>query len=206
MVVVIDYGLGNVRSVVKILEYLGSDVVLTNDVDIINRADRIILPGVGAFAPAMALLNRLSLVTTLFEAVMIKKKPLLAICIGMQLLANRSCEDGVHNGLGWVQGDVRQLNLKDELTVPKFGWFSTKTITIHPLTDNLPTGAFFYFAHSYHFVPADKTRIAMTMNYERTYVAAISHENIFATQFHPEKSQEVGIKFFENFVQWNPGL
>lgn len=203
MIAVIDYGTGNVRSVVKMMEHIGCKVELTNDVKKIKKASRIVMPGVGAFKPAMDQLSQFDLINVLQEEVITNKKPFLGICLGMQLLSDRSSENGMNNGLGWISGDVRLLNPTKTVKVPQFGWFSTRISELHPVTINLPSHPFFYFAHSYHFVPKNKKHISMTMNYGESYVAAIAHENIFATQFHPEKSQDVGIKFFENFINWN---
>lgn len=198
MIVVVDYGMGNLHSVAKALERVTDDeIVVSSDTKKLDRATRIVLPGVGAFGQGISNLKSLGLITALEKNVLEKKKPFLGICLGMQLLAETSTEKGLHKGLGWVKGEVTlfETNLK----VPHVGWND-----IEPCKGML-SGCYlgdrtFYFVHSYHFVTSDN--VAATCGYGAGFVAAIEKGNIFATQFHPEKSQKNGQRLLKQWVEW----
>ncbi len=211
--VVVDYGSGNLRSVAKACERAVAEagsslsVVVTSDAEIVAQADRIILPGVGAFADCKRGLMALpGMVEVLEKAALIEKKPFLGICVGMQLLASRGLEHGEHQGLDWIEGEVRRLDPSDSsLKVPHMGWneliFAPDA---HPLLKGLSSGAHAYFVHSYHFLCAQaKDRLAHVI-YGEEVTALIGRENIVGTQFHPEKSQANGLKLLGNFLKWNP--
>jgi imidazole glycerol-phosphate synthase subunit HisH len=200
MIVVIDYGMGNLHSVAKAIEKAGGRVLVTNDPAQIARADKIVLPGVGAFADAKAELDRRGLASPVMAHVRTGKK-FLGICLGLQLLFDTSYEDGTHAGLGLVAGDVVHFGATT-LKVPHIGW---NTLAMKPgvgLFAGIPDGASVYFVHSYYVAPKDPSVVAATTDYGETFTAAIATPNVWATQFHPEKSQRVGIRMLENFVRW----
>lgn len=209
MIAVIDYGMGNLRSIAKALEEVGGEVLVTSDRKDIAKADRIVFPGVGAFGDGMKNLRERDLLPVLEEEIMKNKKPFLGICLGMQLLACKSEEFGEHEGLGWIDADVIRFKFPDvtgdeKLRVPHVGWNTVKFTQSHPLLEDIDKEADFYFVHSYHFVPASQDVVIGTCDHGGDFVAAISQENIFATQFHPEKSQQDGLKMLENFINWQP--
>jgi glutamine amidotransferase len=198
-VAIINYGMGNVASVDKAIRYLGHESLITNDPIEINNSDFIVLPGVGAFAQGMKNLNKLSLVDLLEKQVIENKKPFLGICLGMQLIATKGHEPYETNGLGWVEGEVIKINEPNK-SIPHLGW---NEITIK---NNSFLMEFeqkdFYFIHSYHFKVTKPEDIAATVNYGNSYVAAVQKNNIFASQFHPEKSQSSGLKLIKNFLNF----
>jgi imidazole glycerol-phosphate synthase subunit HisH len=199
--VIIDYGMGNVASVEKALRFLKIESVLSNDPEIIRAAAVIVLPGVGAFAQGMQNLREANLIPVLHEEVMLKKKPFLGFCLGMQLLATEGTETQACAGLGWINGTVKKMN-PPGLPVPHLGW---NNITLsRPSEIITEDNADYYFIHSYHFDVDDKNNVLATVDYGQPYVAVIEHENIFATQFHPEKSQTAGLniltRFFEKYA------
>jgi len=215
--IIIDYGSGNLRSAAKAFEraahesgYRGT-IKVTSEASDVAKAERIVLPGVGAFADCMNGLKSVSgMIDALTAAVRRDKKPFLGICVGMQLLATRGVEHGVHPGLGWLPGEVRRLEPADPgLKIPHMGW---NDLTIRPAPDKRPrrlfagieSGAHAYFVHSYHLVPADPDTIAATADYGGEVVAAVVADNIAGTQFHPEKSQEAGLRLLANFLHWTP--
>ena len=206
MIAIVDYGMGNVRSVCNALDFLGEEAVITADRQALARADRLILPGVGAFGDAMRQLRERQLVDALTREVREQGKPLLGICLGMQLLARCSSEHGDHDGLGWIDADVRRLALPDDtLKVPHVGWNDVTPTTCHPLFFGLKRGEFcFYFVHSFHVVCDGPAAVAATCDYGETFTAAVCRDNIFATQFHPEKSQDNGLQLLKNFASWTP--
>lgn len=206
MVIIVDYGLGNLFSVCKAFEMVGADVKISNLAEDIKQADQIVLPGVGAFGNGMNSLRELGLDTVLTEEVIVNKKPFLGICLGMQLLADTGHELGKHKGLGWVKGEVCPLNASDVgLKVPHIGWNTLNIVCEIPLFSGLPsTNHDVYFVHSFQLVCDSPETVVATVNYGETITAAIQQGNIFATQFHPEKSQENGLKIIENFLDWQP--
>ena len=202
MIVIIDYNLGNLGSVLKAFKAIRKKAVITNVVSDILKADRIVLPGVGSFGDGMKNLRQFNLAEPLKEALLYQKKPFLGICLGMQLLATEGFEFGWHKGLGIVKGRVEKIKITDlALRLPHMGWNDVVPYGGCPLfvdiDENDPS---FYFAHSYHFIPESERVIAGITNYGVDLVAAIHHENIMATQFHPEKSQANGLQVLKNFL------
>jgi len=196
--VIVDYGMGNLRSVANALRFLGCKTVITNNQKDIVNSQAIILPGVGAFGEAMNNLNQLGLVDLLRQQALIEKKPLLGICLGMQLLADSSQENGCYQGLGIIKGDVIKIPLKSSLRLPHIGWNDIEIIKQHPLFDNIQDEKNFYFVHSY-FLNCDEAYISSYCFYGSWITASIQKENIFATQFHPEKSQGNGLRVLRAF-------
>lgn len=201
-VAIINYGMGNVASVEKAIKFLGYNPLITHDHAEIRSADFIILPGVGAFSQGMKNLEEVGLVDILHQEVIINKKPFLGICLGMQLIASKGYEPTETKGLGWIEGEVVRM-IEPDKSIPHLGWND-----IHVLQDSFLKEfdhQDFYFIHSFHAQLANPTDIAATVNYGHDYVAAIHKENIFATQFHPEKSQNFGLalikRFFEQYAQ-----
>lgn len=206
MIAIIDYGMGNVRSVFNAVEYTGHDAVITADQEIIDQATHLILPGVGAFGDAISNLRKRNLVAILEEQVLQKGKPFLGICLGMQILGVSSDEHGSYNGLGWINARVQKFELESSrLKVPHVGWNEIQPLADHPIFLNLTAGQHtFYFAHSYHIVDENDKYTLATCEYGYPFAAVAGHENIIATQFHPEKSQDNGIQIITNFIEWNP--
>lgn len=203
MIAIIDYGMGNKHSVYNALQYIGVEALITRDSDEIKKAERIILPGVGAFGAAMDNLQHYGLIDTLHEEVKIKGKPFLGICLGMQLLAEKGTEKGLFRGLGWIDGEVIKLQPEDRrFKLPHVGWNDINIVNEVPLFKGLKKERAFYFVHSYAMQLADKNDLAATSNYGVDFTAAVIKDNIFATQFHPEKSQKNGLTVLENFVNW----
>lgn len=203
MIVVIDYGMGNLGSITKALHYVGADVVLTEDPRVAAEAERLVLPGVGAFGDGMKNLRARGFIPAIEEA-MKNKKPFLGVCLGMQLLAKKSYEFGEHEGLGFLDAEVKKLEVPAPFKVPHVGWNTVEWNREHPLLSGVLHQSDFYFVHSYHMVPDDASRVIGMTNHGGDIVAAAAWDNIFATQFHPEKSQKDGLKILENFVRWQP--
>jgi imidazole glycerol-phosphate synthase subunit HisH len=216
-VAVVDYGSGNLRSAAKALERAaatlgnGMAVTVTADPGAVAAAERIVLPGVGAFADCMRGLKGVpGMVDALQAAVIGKGRPFLGICVGMQLLATVGREHGDHPGLGWIPGEVRVLRADAPgpnglpLKVPHMGWNEVVPERTHPVLQGLQAGAHAYFVHSYHLIPAsDGERLAST-EYGDRLAAVVGRDNIVGTQFHPEKSQAAGLRLLANFLQWRP--
>jgi glutamine amidotransferase len=199
-IVIVDYGMANLRSVQKAFEEVGHAAEITSDPERVSRSAKLVLPGVGAFRDAIARLRE----THLGEAIMghIKAgRPFLGICLGMQLLFTRSHEDGLYTGLGLFGGDVVRFPDVRGLKVPHMGWNTlTATRPDCPLLAGLPAEPAVYFVHSYYPAPADAGVVAATADYPGPFAAVIWRDNVFATQFHPEKSQRVGLRMLENFA------
>lgn len=202
MIAILNYGLGNLMSVVGALEKIGCEFIVTNRVADLERADKMILPGVGAFADGMKNLRGLGLVEPLTRLVLEEKKPILGICLGFQLMARESFEFGHHRGLGWIDASVIRIDTNGgALRVPHVGWNDFFRIRETPLTDGIPEGALFYYVHSYH-VGCDDPGIAIGhCDYGIRFIAAVQQRNIFGTQFHPEKSQLSGLMILKNFAE-----
>lgn len=201
-VVIIDYDMGNVRSVAKAIELLGEDVKISKDKVTIENATHLILPGVGAFKDGMKNLEKFGLVDVLNKVVLEEKKPILGICLGMQLMAQTSEEFGHYEGLGWLDANV--IAFDDQggtLKVPHVGWNDISYKKESPIYKGVKEGTDFYFVHSFHMVCKDKDDVTATCEYGSEIVASIQKENVFATQFHPEKSQYTGLKLLENFLE-----
>jgi len=209
-VAIIDYGMGNVRSVKNAVEYCGHDAVITADAAQIADASHIILPGVGAFESAMINLRRGDLIETLEENVRKKGKPMLGICLGMQVLAKGSTEHAdsgqEHEGFGWFDADVIRIEtMSPELKIPHMGWNNITKEREHPILANIgDKNLNFYFVHSYHMKCRDKADVVALANYGVPVTAVVAKDNIVATQFHPEKSQDSGIELIGSFLSWNP--
>lgn len=198
-IVIIDYGIGNTHSVSNAIKYLGyKNIIISDDEKKIQKADALILPGVGAFEECISNLKNRKLDIILNEAVIITKKPILGICVGMQLLATCSEENGLHNGLDWIKGAVKKIIVPKPLAVPHVGWNDVITMNENILFNRNIENSNFYFDHSYHFV-CDEKYIAGYCDYGTRITAAVQRENIFGVQFHPEKSQTNGLKLFRSF-------
>lgn len=205
MIAVIDYEMGNKYSVINALRYIGEDVSLTRDHDQLRRAERYILPGVGAFGPAMDNLRRFGLLDLIYEEVRRKGKPFLGICLGMQLLADEGEEKGLNAGLGLIPGRVERLVPDDaSLKLPHVGWNDIEVMGDSPFFKGLKKDKAFYFVHSYHYVLSNAAHQAARCDYGGWFTAAVWRDNVFATQFHPEKSQKNGLAVLGNFTSWKP--
>jgi len=211
-VALIDYGSGNLRSAEKALVEaarlagLQRQVVVTDRPEQVRLAERVVLPGVGAFADCRAgLLARPGLVEALAEHAIERRRPFLGICVGMQLLATRGLEYGTHEGLGWIPGEVVRLAPGDPaLKVPHMGWNQLEALVPHPLLAGLAAGSHLYFVHGYHFRAAKAQNVLATVDYGGPIAAMIGRDNLAGTQFHPEKSQRLGLRLLANFLAWKP--
>ena len=205
MFAIIDYGMGNVRSIYNAFTLLGKEVTITDDPKIIAESEAIILPGVGAFSDAMNNLTNKGLIEVLQNEIIVKKKPYLGICLGLELLAEKSHEGGIFPGLGWLKGQVVKIqSQQSSVKVPHIGWDDTKIIKNDILFNEIVEPSYYYL-HSYHLKlnPDEKNIATSTCEYGGVeIVSSIHKENIFATQFHPEKSQETGLKLLKNFIEW----
>ncbi len=214
-VAIIDYGSGNLKSAAKAFERsareTGTDaeILVTDDPERVRRADRIVLPGVGAFADCRAGLHAIAGMRQTLEARVIGAGvPFLGICVGMQLMAGRGLEKGVHEGFGWIDGDVKFIEPGDKsLKVPHMGWNTLALHRPHPLFEGIatgPDGLHAYFVHSYHMALNDPSALVATADYGGPITAAVGRDNMLGTQFHPEKSQTLGLKLIANFLRWRP--
>jgi imidazole glycerol-phosphate synthase subunit HisH len=197
--VIIDYGMGNLKSVVNAFRFLGCRAIISDGVGELMKADAIVLPGVGAFGQAMDNLKKLKLVAPLTEQVIAKNKPFLGICLGMQLIAEDSEEVGFHEGLGWIQGHVRKIRVEGSQSLPHIGWNTIDVIIREPFFNAIEGD--FYFVHSYH-LECDERFISARTKYGIDFASAVQKDNIFAVQFHPEKSQNNGLRLLRNFVNF----
>ena len=205
MVGIIDYGMGNLLSVYHAFDSLEAEVTICQQPEDLRVVDRIVLPGVGAFHDCMANLETKGFVKALEENVFHQHKPILGICLGMQAMARRSFEGGEYKGLGWFDADVVRLQPSDpSLRVPHMGWNDVKYRQDSPFFANLPPYPDFYFVHSYYMKCDDAGDVDATCDYGSTVTAAIRKDNIFATQFHPEKSQDHGLKILQTFLRLKP--
>jgi glutamine amidotransferase len=214
-VAVIDYGSGNLRSAAKALERAAADagngarVTVSAAADALDAAGHIVLPGVGAFADCMAGLGALpGMIEALAENVIRRGKPFLGICVGMQLMARRGIEHGIHDGLGWIDGEVGRIAPADPaLKVPHMGWNQLELANggaTHPLLAGIPSGAHAYFVHSYAMSCARPADALARVDYGGPINAVVGRDNLVGTQFHPEKSQAVGLRILGNFLRWRP--
>jgi imidazole glycerol-phosphate synthase subunit HisH len=200
MLAIIDYGSGNLRSVAKAFERVGADARVTSAPQDVAAASHIVLPGVGAFADCMAGLTAIpGMLEALGEEVLTRKKMFLGICVGMQMLFDEGHEHGVHKGLGWLKGKVLPLT-GSNLKIPHMGWNDLQITQTHPLLAGIDTGAHAYFVHSYHAQCAHSADVLATTPYGQSVTAVVGQGNIFGTQFHPEKSQDTGLRLLKNFV------
>ncbi len=200
MICIIDYGMGNLRSVQKALERVGYPAVVSSDPAQIGAADKLVLPGVGAFEDAIAELHRRRLVEPILEAIR-ASKPLLGICLGLQLLFEVSHENGRHTGLGVLRGEVVRFNPPPGYSVPHMGWNQLRIVREAPILTGLNDGTYMYFVHSYYVVPGDAEVVATETDYPMPFCSMIWRDNIYATQFHPEKSQAAGLHLLRNFAE-----
>ena len=211
-VAIIDYGSGNLRSAQKALAraaaegVTGHEIVVTADPKIVEGAERIVLPGVGAFADCMAGLGAVpGMIAALEQSVLRERRPFLGICVGMQLLASAGREFGATKGLGWMEGEVVKIAPADPaLKIPHMGWNELHLTRAHPLFEGIEEGAHGYFVHSFEMKPANRDDLLATTDYGGALTAAIGRGNIAGTQFHPEKSQAVGLTLLGNFLEWRP--
>jgi glutamine amidotransferase len=196
--VIVDYGMGNVQSIANACYSLGYEPIIANDSLHLQRADCFILPGVGAFPQAISNITELGIFDILSHEVLINKKPVLGICLGMQLMANRSSEMGDTNGLGWVDAEVVAITPKQNLKIPHVGWNNLNVAEESALFPNIGNSSNYYFDHSFHF-RCKKSIVTSTVDYGEAIVASFAMNNIFGTQFHPEKSQLAGLRVLKNF-------
>ena len=199
MIHIIDYGMGNLRSVQKAIEALGHEATFCTDPSTLSDATKVILPGVGAFRDAISHLREQGFEQPIRDYVA-GGRPLLGICLGLQLLFDVSYEDGEYRGLGLVPGKVVRFESQPGLKIPQMGWNSLEIAAPNALLKDIPAGAHVYFVHSYHVVPEGESVVATRTVHGQPFVSMIARGNLFATQFHPEKSQQVGLKLLENFA------
>ena len=211
-VAIVDYGSGNLRSAAKAFERTiadansGGTAVVTSNPEALRAATHVVLPGVGAFADCKQGLAAIpGMIEALAEAALKDAKPFLGICVGMQLLASRGLEHGVHEGLGWIEGDVVGIQPRNgALKVPHMGWNDLRMTRPHPLLAGIGAGAHAYFVHSYRFEPKARDAIFATVDYGGEVAALVGRANLAGTQFHPEKSQATGLAILANFLKWRP--
>ena len=208
--VIIDYNSGNLRSAEKSFQLMSEElnlgkVKVSNKPEDVVNADRVVLPGVGAFADCK---HELSSIMGLYEAIeahVKTGKPFMGICVGMQMMATCGHEHGYHEGFNWIKGDVKIMEPNDKnLKIPHMGWNNLNILNSHPVFDNINENDHVYFVHSYHFEVENNNNLLANVDYGGKITAAVAHENIIGTQFHPEKSQSVGLQVIKNFLQWNP--
>ncbi len=215
LVTIIDYGSGNLRSAAKAFERAAlqtgahARILVTGNPGDVRSADRVVLPGVGAFGDCRAGLDAIpGMIETLEEVVRRDARPFLGICVGMQLMATRGLEHGVHKGFGWIEGDVTLMKpLDSELKIPHMGWNTITALRPHALLDGIPTGdngLHAYFVHSYSLVAAHEEDVVARTDYGGPVTAMVAKENMAGTQFHPEKSQALGLALIGNFLKWRP--
>ena len=214
-VAIIDYGSGNLRSATKAFERaareagISAEIDLTSDADRVRTADRIVLPGVGAYADCAAGLRAVDGMWDAVEDVAIAKgRPFLGICVGMQLMSERGLEKTVTHGFGWISGDVKEITPADPaLKIPQIGWNTIELLRPHPLFSGIetgPKGLHAYFVHSYHLDARNPAELVATADYGGPVTAAVARDNLVGTQFHPEKSQALGLALITNFLKWRP--
>jgi glutamine amidotransferase len=198
MIAILDYGIGNLKSVYNMFKKVGIKSIITSDIENIKKADKYLLPGVGSFDHGITNLRNAPFFKILEKEVLENKKPILGICLGMQLLTNSS-EEGKEKGLGWIDAKTVKFNLEDKtLSIPHMGWNKTYPIDKNNIFSNLEENRF-YFVHSYHVVCNDKSNILATTNYGQQFTCSIYKNNIYGVQFHPEKSHKFGMQLFKNF-------
>jgi glutamine amidotransferase len=214
-VAIIDYGSGNLRSATKAFERaareagIDAEIDLTDKPDAVASADRVVLPGVGAYADCRAGLDAVSgMHEALLEVVETKARPFLGICVGMQLMSSRGLEKTTSEGFGWIKGDVVEMTPSDpSLKIPQIGWNTLELANPHPLFDGIPTGPdglHAYFVHSYHLAAANPSDVIATTEYGGAMTAFVGRDNMAGAQFHPEKSQTLGLALISNFLRWKP--
>lgn len=197
-IVIVDFGMGNLGSIKNMFNAIGMEALVTRDVEKIKKAQKIILPGVGSFDQGIINLHTMKLFSVLKDLIKNKRIPTLGICLGMQLLTEKS-EEGKLKGFGLIKAETRKFSLSKGLKVPHMGWNNIKILKKHPLIDGLDSNARFYFVHSYHVVLKDKKDGLMTTNYGEDFISAFAKGNIMGVQFHPEKSHRFGMELLKNF-------
>ena len=202
MIAIIDYQMGNLRSVQKAFEKVGVEAQITSDPDQLRRASKVVLPGVGAFEDAITELERRSLVEPICELIE-QGTPFLGICLGLQLLFDASNEGGRFEGMGLISGDVVRFEQQPGMKIPHMGWNQVIIRQPAPLLEGIDDGTHFYFVHSYYVNPTDADVVAMECDYHQRFCAMIWRDNLFATQFHPEKSQQAGLRLLKNFADFS---
>lgn len=198
MIVIIDYGMGNLRSVQKAFERVGFAAKISSNPNDLMKADKVVLPGVGAFHACMENLKKSNLIEPIREVIR-QKKPFLGICMGLQVLFEEGEEFGKHPGLGILRGKVIRFKLPKTYKIPHMGWNRIRKKNRIDILEEIEDNSYFYFVHSYYVVPEDEKIIATTTDYGKDFVSSIISDNIFACQFHPEKSQAVGLKLLKKF-------
>lgn len=208
--VIVDYNSGNLRSAEKSFQRMaadtgGEDVIVSGDPDVVRRADRIVLPGVGAFADCRKELGAIDGLFGAIEEKVTSGHPFLGICVGMQMMASWGREHGDHQGFGWIPGEVVRLTPDDPaLKIPHMGWNALQDVADHPVLDGIEPGDHVYFVHSYHMRPDTPADRLATVDYGGPVTALVGRANMIGTQFHPEKSQRVGLHLIANFLRWQP--
>ncbi len=214
-VAIIDYGSGNLRSATKAFERsareagISAEIDLTDDAERVRTADRIVLPGVGAYADCLAGLRAApGMIEAIHEGAVERARPFLGICVGMQLMSERGLEKAVSKGFGWIAGDVEEMKPSDPaFKIPQIGWNTIDVTLPHPLFAGIPTGPnglHAYFVHSYHLAATKPEQVLAVADYGGAVTAAVGRDNLAGTQFHPEKSQALGLALIANFLRWTP--
>jgi len=203
VVAVIDYGMGNLRSVAKAIEHVAdhTKVLVSSDADEINRADHVVFPGVGALRDCMSELQRLELIDVIQQCA--KVRPFLGVCLGMQAMLDSSDENGGTDALGLFPGKAHRFTATESMKVPHMGWNQVHQSVEHPLWHGIEQDSRFYFVHSYYVAPAQAAVVLATTDYTVEFASVIGQGNVFATQFHPEKSQHMGLRLLKNFIAWD---
>lgn len=201
-VCLVDYGSGNVRSVFNMIESMGVNVSVSNSAADFDKASHLILPGVGTFGAAMDKLRSMNIIEALTNSVINQKKPFLGICVGLQILADHGYEHGEHQGLGWIPGEVKKMDVGD-LMLPHVGWNNIEVINRSDLIGDLNDEVDFYFTHSYSFFADNQSNVSAVFEYGDKFTAVVNKENIFGVQFHPEKSQKAGNIILNNFFAYH---
>ncbi len=199
MITIVDYGMGNLRSVQKAFEKVGTEATICSQPEEIAQATKLVLPGVGAFRDAIQALKQQSLVEPILEHVD-SGKPFLGICLGLQLLFDTSYEDGEFEGLGVIPGKVVRFQDQPDLKIPHMGWNQIQSTGDHPILAGIPENEHFYFVHSYYVAPDEESVVAAYTDYGCRFASIVSRDNVVASQFHPEKSQSAGLKLLKNFA------
>ena len=208
--VIVDYNSGNLRSAEKSFQRMAveldaGEIIVSADPDVVRKADRVVLPGVGAFADCRRELGAIDGLFGACEEQVKSGKPFMGICVGMQMMATWGREHGDHKGFDWIKGEVVRLAPDDKsLKIPHMGWNALDNIAAHPVFDGITKGDHVYFVHSYHLMPENADDLLATVDYGGMISAAVGRDNIIGTQFHPEKSQSTGLRLIGNFLQWKP--
>ena len=202
MIIIVDYGMGNLGSVLNMFKKVGAPAMISSDLDVISKAQKILLPGVGSFDAAMQKIEGSGMKEVLNQKALVEKVPVLGICLGMQLLTNFS-EEGMLPGLGWINGGAHHFKsrISETYRIPHMGWNLVEVVQENTLTDGFQDEVRFYFVHSYYVIVNDLTNSLMKTNYGIKFDSAIVKDNIFGAQFHPEKSHKFGMKLFQNFAK-----